>query len=615
MLRRRHIFGFLLQLFLVAVSYIGSFALRLNLDPQQIPIDQVTRTLPLLIVLRAIAFLMFRLDRSLWRYVSIHDLTNIVWATTTSSIAFGIFVILLFGLQGMPRSIFILDWVGTVFLLSGARLITRMAWEKTLSRNRSQNLLKRLLIIGTDDEAVTLCSQAIRNTSHELKPVAFVDDSPEKQNVTILGVPVLGRYSDVPRLVEEHDIDIIIIALTRATPSDITTITESCLSLNVAIRIIPRTTGLLSAPINIGQLKQVDAMDLLGRAPAELDGIPIQKFINGKRILVTGAGGSVGSELCRQLATLSPSNLVIVDRSENPLFFLDSELRSLFPHTPVTTLVTDIGDKVALTKLMLNTKPEVLFHAAAYKHVPLMEITPAEAVKNNVGATKFLAQTAHDMGVKTFIFVSTDKAVNPISVMGTTKRVAEIIIQEMNSKSETNFLSVRFGNVLGSNASVVPIFNNQISNGGPVTVTHPEAERYFMSMPEAAGLILQAAAAGSGGEIFVLDMGRPIKIIDLATTMITLSGLKPYQDIDIRFTGLRPGEKLSEQLSYDSETFIKTRYDKLLVLPNNDTEGDCNRIDDFLLNVSNLTDEEIKAQLKTLIPEYKPFNETRSEED
>ena len=439
------------------------------------------------------------------------------------------------------------------------------------------------------------------------KPVAFVDDDPQKVGGAIMGVPIAAPCADLGRVIADYQVDMAIIAAPSATPAEKRTLVELCQQAGVSTKIIPTAPELLDTPVSLSRVREVDAADLLSRPPARLDREAVQRFAGGKTILVTGAAGSVGSELARQLAGLQPELLVLIDHAENPLMFLEMELRENFLGTRLVAQIADISHDVEMHRIMARHRPQVLFHAAAHKHVNLMERAPGAAVLNNVGGTYILARNAMDTGIETFVLVSTDKAVKPTSVMGASKRLAEMLLQELDGEGRTQFISVRFGNVLGSNGSVVPIFKQQIAKGGPVTVTHPEADRYFMSISEAAGLILQAGAVGKGGETFVLDMGEPVRIVDLAETLIALVGLRPHEDVDIVYTGLRPGEKLSEELLADDENFLSTGYEKLLMLRTTSSSGFlAAAVGEFLHVLPELDTEQVRSRLRSLVPEYQP---------
>ena len=602
----------LLQLGLVMVSYVGSFAVRLDFDLANVPTDVVIKTLPLLIVVRMVSLALFGLYQGMWRYVSVVDLVQIIKATTISSALFLVLVILIFGTDGLPRSVFVLDWVGNIALLGGVRLLVRVLRERFHPMVGGDGTFKRLLIIGAGDAGAALSKQAFTSPILRYRPVAFVDDDPGKVGSTIQGIPVAGLSKDIGRVVRDYRIESAVIAIPSASASQMRVLVEQCSKTGIPFKVLPSTSDILAGNVSISRVRDVDPVDLLGHPPARLDRAAIQGSIQGRRILVTGAAGSVGSELTRQIAGLESELLVLIDHAENALFFLEAEIRANFPDTHLVGLVADITDQVSITQLMTYYRPQMVFHAAAHKHVPLMEQSPAEAVKNNVGGTLSVARCAHEAGVETFVLVSTDKAVKPISVMGATKRLTELIIQEMNGLGSTRFVAVRFGNVLGSNASVVPIFTQQIAMGGPVTVTHPDVQRYFMSVSEAASLILQSGAVGTGGEIFVLDMGEPVRIVTLAETLISLSGLKPHEDIDIIFTGLRPGEKLTEEL-YDAEEISPyAGYEKLLVLRGQPRSGVVALVEEFLEELPGMDPDQIRAKLAKLMPEYRPWHSVTS---
>lgn len=459
-----------------------------------------------------------------------------------------------------------------------------------------------------------MCSQAFSTNSFQYSPVAFADDDRGKVGQTIIGVPVAGRISDIPSIVTRYSVDIAVIAIPTASSSRKRDIVEICREAGVECKILPNTSDLVDGTVSISEIREVDIVDLLGRPQAELDVDLIQDSIKGKKVMVTGAAGSVGGELVRQIASLEPSLLVLVDRAENQLVYFESEIRPVLgPGTELIVRIVDVNDRPALLRLMKECYPDSVFHAAAHKHVNLMEDAPSQAISNNVGGTLSVARCAIEVGADNFLLISTDKAVNPSSVMGATKRLAELVIRELNPTSKTRMIAVRFGNVLGSNASVVPIFRRQIEGGGPVTVTDPDVERYFMSGTEAVGLILQAAAIGKGGEVYILEMGEPVKIVTLAETLITLSGLTPGEDIEIVYTGLKPGEKMSEELSFSGEDVTNSGLEKLWVLNDAQSEnGIVENSERLIADLPELGETAARTRITEILPEYRPIGVTNA---
>jgi FlaA1/EpsC-like NDP-sugar epimerase len=441
--------------------------------------------------------------------------------------------------------------------------------------------------------------------------VGFLDDDPSKLRARIRGVTVLGRTSEIREICESYDIGEVLIAMPSAPQQVVRELIEKCKGTNLRFRTVPAMSDLIEGRVQVSQIRPVSIEDLLGRDPVTLDNQAIGEYIRGKVVMVTGAGGSIGSEMCRQIARFKPKMLLLVERMENALFEIDRDLQRQFPDLCRLPCVADIADGERIRRLLQQHRPTAVFHAAAHKHVPMMEWNPGEAIKNNVVGTRILADCVSEAGVEKFVMISTDKAVNPTSVMGCTKRIAEMYVQQLGTRTgtRTEFVTVRFGNVLGSSGSVVPIFKEQIARGGPVTVTHPEMTRYFMTIPEAAQLVLQAGAMGKGGEIFLLDMGEPVKIVDLAFDLITLSGLRPHEDVEIRFTGMRPGEKLFEELSIAGEDVSPTKHPKIGIMLKRpeDFHRVCERIE-FLESVSDTaTADELRAELARTVPEYTPY--------
>jgi FlaA1/EpsC-like NDP-sugar epimerase len=425
---------------------------------------------------------------------------------------------------------------------------------------------KRSLLVGAGRAGVLAIREITSRGSIDTDPIGFVDDDPLKKGTIIHGARVLGTTREIPRLLSELKIDQVLITMAVATPQTIRTIVETCERAGVEVKIIPGLHELVRGTVSIGRFRKIQIEDILGREPVKLDTDVVRSFLTGKSVLVTGAGGSIGSELARQIARFTPLRLTLVDRAEPALFEIDQELRQIWPQLDLNACIADVGDEPRMRSLLARYRPQVVFHAAAHKHVPMMEKNATEAIKNNVFATARLGNVAAEHGVEAFVLISTDKAVQPTSLMGASKRAAELLIQDLDNRHpETRFLAVRFGNVLGSTGSVVPIFRKQIEQGGPVTVTHPETTRYFMTIPEAAQLVMEAGAIGSGGAILILDMGQPIRILDLAKEMIRLSGFRPFDEIPIVFTGMRPGEKLSEELELSHEKIDRTSHPKIFV--------------------------------------------------
>jgi FlaA1/EpsC-like NDP-sugar epimerase len=483
----------------------------------------------------------------------------------------------------IPLSIILMTTVfgfGGVLALRVLRRAIYERYEKKIRGGVSKNgRLKPVLLVGAGQAGVLAAREITNRGDMGLDICGFVDDDPAKQGTVIQGVKVIGTSRDLPRLVPELDIDHVVITIAQASRTEIRRVVEICESVPVKAQIIPGLYEILSGAVEISRIRDVEIEDLLGREPVILDEELLRSFLAGKTVMVTGAGGSIGAELTRQVAGFKAGTLLLVERAEFALFDVDRELRAAYPELAIVPLVADVCDRELMRGLMDRFKPSVVLHSAAHKHVPMMESNPTEAVKNNILATRSLGEVAGEAGVEVFIQISTDKAVRPTSVMGAAKRVAELVVQDLNPRYSTRFVSVRFGNVLGSAGSVIPTFKEQILQGGPVTVTHPDMVRYFMTIAEASQLVLEAGAMGEGGEIFVLDMGDPVRIFDMAKDMITLFGLKPFDDIDIVFTGMRPGEKLFEELNTEGENITKTRHPKIFI-------GTINTYDDRMVTVA-----------------------------
>ena len=512
-----------------------------------------------LVAIRLLTFIPFRLYEGMWRYTSVRDLLNIFAAVSVSTSVYYMVARWVLGAGVYMTSVYVLDSLLLVFFLGGIRLIRRV--HRELSRLVPE---ERVLIYGAGDAGEMIVRDMRRNDFSRYEPMGFVDDDPVKVGRRIHGVKVLGTRQALPGIMAAEKIDAVLVAIPRATPSTIRAIVRSLEPFKVPIQTLPNLRDIFDGRVTVNQIRTLSVEDLLDRAPVGLDVEPVRHLVAGKRVLISGAGGSIGSELARQITALEPSTLVLLDRYENGLYALMTEAQWREQSCPVHAVIGDVADEDRMTALHATHRPEIVFHAAAHKHVPLMEASACEAVKNNVRGTRVMAETARRFGIERFILISTDKAVNPSSVMGATKRVAELLVQGVSIGGAGVCSAVRFGNVLASNGSVVPQFLAQIKAGGPVTVTHPEMRRYFMLIPEAVHLVLQAAALAKGGDIFVLEMGEQIRILDLARNLIRLSGFVPEEDIVITFTGLRPGEKLSEELVGEDEVADSTSAEGIL---------------------------------------------------
>jgi FlaA1/EpsC-like NDP-sugar epimerase len=511
---------------------------------------------------RAVAFYAAGLFHGLWRYAGLPELLKLIKTTSYGTAAFIVLVTMLS--VPMPRSIYVGEWLASIVLVGGLRFAIRLVYEHRQGRRHPDAL--QTLIIGAGDAGESLLRDIQRMANRKWEVCGFLDDNPLKRGALVHDIRVLGGADEATlrRVVVERDVKLVVLAIPTADGRRTREIVQACRRLGVPVKTVPSIAERIQE-LGFASVREVAIEDLLRREPVRLDVDQVERFIERRTLLVTGAGGSIGSELCRQALRFAPARLVLLDHSENGLYDVERELRARFPGAALTPVVCDITDRERLDAVFRRTRPHVVIHAAAHKHVPMMEANSPEAVKNNVLGTIAVADAAHSSGAETFVMISTDKAVNPTSIMGATKRVAEMVIQSRADTSETRYVAVRFGNVLGSAGSVVPLFRDQIAKGGPVTVTHPEMRRYFMTIPEATQLVLQASALGARSDIFVLDMGEPVKIVDLARDMIELSGLQPDVDIKIDFVGLRPGEKLFEELLLSDEAYARTPHPKIHV--------------------------------------------------
>lgn len=595
--------AFFHDLLAIPIAWFVAYWFRFNLGeiPSEI-FSQAVLILPIVILIQGASYFVFGLYRGIWRFASVPDLVRIIKAVLVGCILTVCVATFFTRLQNIPRSVFPLYSILLIVFLGGSRLLYRWARHHI---NDFTNA-KRVMIVGAGLAGEGLVRDLLRDVQHRYKPVIVIDDDPAKQGLEIHGVRVGGKIKHLLDLVIRYDIELIIIAIPSASTEQMRNVVAVCEKAQLPFRTLPSLKDLAAGNISINALREVSIEDLLGREPVSLDWDGITHELTGHTVLVSGGGGSIGSELCRQIARLNPTTLVVIENCEYNLYMLDLELRQKFPALNLVGYLTDVTDRVAVSKVLSEYQPRIVFHAAAYKHVPLLESQLRVAVRNNILGTWILAQEAAAVGVKQFTLISTDKAVNPSNIMGASKRAAEVICQNFSAYSSTHFITVRFGNVLGSAGSVVPLFRQQIAAGGPVTVTHPDITRFFMTIPEASLLILQASIMGKGGEIFVLDMGEPIKVTYLAEQMIKLSGLKVGEDIEIKYTGLRPGEKLYEELFYASECLVSTEHPKILKAKSRSLDWVKlqNLITEMFIACESGDEGQLQQVILQLVPEY-----------
>ncbi len=604
----------------LALAFLVAWLVRFDWDLPKPIIGRVFLVTPYVVVLQYATLVAFGVHRRSWRYVGLNDAARIVIASTSSSLfllaaRFG------FGaLQGdypylrhgvVPIGVIVAGYVLEILGLVGVRGLRRLMGERADSARGAATAPRdpvAVMLVGAGEAGVLVARELERRPELGLEAVGFLDDDRQKLGTIVHGVPVLGTTDELPIQCAKHGARRVIITMASAPGAVVRRIRALAEKAGIQAKIIPGVYELVGGNLSLSRIRDVAIEDLLRREPVILDEDAIARVVRGKVLMVTGAGGSIGSELCRQACRFGPRHLVLVERTENNLFEIHRELVATFPEIHVEPVVADAGDRTRMERIFARTRPAAVLHAAAHKHVPMMEWNPGEAVKNNVGGTCVVADLAHAQGAETFVMISTDKAVNPTSVMGATKRAAEVYVQSLAERSSTRFVTVRFGNVLGSTGSVVPIFKAQIAAGGPVTVTHPEMQRYFMTIPEACQLVLQAGSMGKGGEIFVLDMGEPIRIVDLARDLIALSGLREGEDIEIRFSGVRPGEKLFEELASQTENADKTTHPKIFVgrTPPLDPPAVRVAIEALLLRAPDASRAELIEALRELVPEYTP---------
>ncbi len=590
----------------LAAAFIAwglAFLLRFNFEIPADFLSTLFSTVGWVVLIDGATFLSFRLYRGLWRYASLHDLRNLLMAVGFVALAVPTAIVLIYPGLIVPRSVYVLHPLLLAAIMGGSRLAYRGWKDRNIGRIGAFGG-KPVLILGAGDAAISLLRELARST--EWRVVGLLDDDPTKAGRQILGAAVLGRTDQLDAMAQRFGVRNAIIAMPSTSHQVRKRLVDLCQAADVRPLTVPSFEDLISGRVAVSQIRQVELDDLLGRDPVKLDSAGLHRLFDDRTILVTGAGGSIGSELCRQIAKFAPSRLVLFEQSEFNLYQMEQEFHEVYPGVPVTCIIGDVKNQKRIDTVFERFRPQLVFHAAAYKHVPLMESGNAwETVRNNVLGTRVVASAAVGHGADKFVMVSTDKAVNPTNVMGASKRLAEIVCQRMQGNGTTRFVVVRFGNVLGSTGSVIPKFRKQIEAGGPITVTHPDVTRYFMSIPEAAQLVLQAGLMGQGGEIFVLDMGEPVRIVDLARDMIRLSGLAE-QEVDIEFVGLRPGEKLFEELLCDGETTLATPHPKLRIAKSRPVSSHCDgELDAWLDSPDDKSDEAVRNILRARVPEYR----------
>ncbi len=620
---------FLADITILSCAYFSAYLLRLNFDIDEYHFNTALNQLPFVVFIQFASLFLVGAYSIIWRYISLEDIKVFLKAALISGVVLVAFRLLLspeiFVRWQVPSSIILLD-TGLAFGgLLALRVLRRFVYEVGEKRQfvvgKRRVKRKATLLVGAGRIGATLAKEMIGRADAELDVKGFVDDDRNKKGGSVGGVKVLGTSDDMARLIDELNIEQVVIAIDQAQGKEIRRILDVCRAIPVKAQIVPSLNEIAHGRVNVSRIRDVQIEDLLGRDPIRLDDENLHEFLSEKVVMVTGAGGSIGSELVRQITNYQPKLILLVERAEFLLFQIERELVKDFTETNFFPLIADVGDEARMREIFEKYKPEVIFHAAAHKHVPLMEANCAEAIKNNVMATRLLGKIAGENGVKDFVLISTDKAVNPTSVMGASKRIAEIALQGLDRIYPTNYIAVRFGNVLGSAGSVVPIFREQIRKGEAITVTDPKMTRYFMTIPEASQLVLQAGALGEGGEIFILDMGEPVKILDLAEDMIRLSGLNPYEDIDIIFTGIRKGEKLFEELEITGENLLRTKHPKIFIgkIATYETQEIVKILEHFKQAVDENDEAKIRALFNRFLPEAtitenKPASKPKSED-
>ncbi|MDD5611790.1 MAG: nucleoside-diphosphate sugar epimerase/dehydratase [Gallionella sp.] len=585
------------------LAWIFAYLLRFNFELPEHFSTEMQQTLMWIVPLQVAIFWKMGLYRGIWRYASLNDLRRIVLAVLFAALAIPVVLRMMRSGLIVPRSVLIMDPLLMILMMGGSRILYRL-WKETRFHGHMKIAGEPVLLMGAGDAAVMLSKELERNPAWQV--VGFLDDDASKKNFVLNGVKVLGGLDELEHWTKHFGVDRVIIAMPARSHRVRQRAMQICNKVGIQTLTVPSFDDLMSGRVAVSQLRPIELDDLLGRDPVVLDTEGLQELLHGKVVMVTGAGGSIGSELCRQIARFTPAKLMLFEASEFALYTIEQELKLTFPALDFVCLVGDVRDAARVSEVMAQHQPAVVFHAAAYKHVPMMEQNNAwQAIRNNVHGTWTVAKAAQQHGVDKFVVISTDKAVNPTNVMGASKRLAEMVCQALQPSGQTRFVIVRFGNVLGSTGSVIPKFRSQIAQGGPISVTHPEITRFFMSIPEAAQLVLQAGLMGQGGEIFVLDMGEPVKIVDLAKELIRLSGFTEGE-IKIEFTGLRPGEKLYEELLADNEHTLPTPHPKLRIAQAR--QADAAWLAQLLVwtHAQTMPDRQVKTALQEWVPEYQP---------
>ncbi len=607
----------LLRLALLDAAIVGAslwfvFSLRFDFDIPALYLRMLPYAILIHVTVHIVCFFGFRVYHSIWRYTGLEEmvlLLKVSALTFAGVLAVNLSVHLFIPSYRLPLSVY--SAAGYVFLgVAGSRMISRLQGDKFIKVKEPLTSGANLLIVGAGKAGILVAKEIQHSRFKFMTPIAFVDDDPAKQSLEIMGLPIVGMRNQIPEAVKRLNIDYIVIALPAASRNAVTDIIEICKTTKAQIKLLPSMSDILNGKMSVNMIREVSVNDLLGRAPVQINCMEIRESLENETVLITGAGGSIGSELCRQVAAFKPKEILLVGHGENSIYQIENELRRLYPNQAIHPIIADIQDSLRIESVFHSYRPTLVYHAAAHKHVPLMEMNPVEAIKNNVIGTRNVAVASDKFGIKRFILISSDKAVNPTSIMGTTKRIAEMIVHDLNVSSKTAFAAVRFGNVLGSRGSVIPLFQRQIEAGGPVTVTHMEMVRYFMTIPEAVQLVIQASVLVQGGEVFVLDMGKPVRIYDLARDLIRLSGLEPDKDIPIVVTGIRPGEKLYEELLTEEEGLMVTTNDRIMVSrPTSIPRSELQMVLGILENLTKNYEQpagnyQVKKLLKQIVPSY-----------